>query len=82
MKKRLIYNTQYIDFYIQEHKITKKEFCERCAIKPDLLKKIYQQDNSLELDVWFIRLLFVLNISADTFLFMEDFELRKKKKST
>ena len=67
--KKLRLNTQYIDFYLQQHKITKKEFCNRCGIEISTLNSIYQQRNiSIEK---IIPITDFLKITTDTFLFLE-----------
>lgn len=71
MEKLLIYNTQYIDYYIQHHNITREEFCHRCGIDMSVLKDMYEQKNMNMGKI--TRLLNVLNISMDTFLFREKF---------
>ena len=69
MKKKLRCNTQYIDFYLHKHKITKKEFCARCGITLSSLNGVYEQRNVTADKVFYI--CEVLNISVDTFLFHE-----------
>lgn len=74
---KLCYNTQYIDFYMQENNISKEQFCEKCGISKNLLNKIYEQ-KSLRVDL-LIPVVDVLNITLDTFLFMENIKLKRKK---
>ena len=69
MEKKLRCNTQYIDFYLQKHKISKKEFCDRCGIKLSSLNGVYEQRNVTADKIFYI--CEVLNITIDTFLFLE-----------
>lgn len=73
----LFYNTQYIDHFLQNKKISQEEFCKLCNIDIDLLHRIYNQDGYIKtFDV--IPILKLLNISCDTFLFREKFYATKK----
>lgn len=74
---KLCYNTQYIDFYMQENNISKEQFCSKCGISQNLLNRIYEQ-KSLRADL-LIPVIQVLNITLDTFLFMENIKLKRKK---
>ena len=38
-------NTQYIDFYLQKHKITKEEFAKECNLTTKELQDVYNQKN-------------------------------------
>ena len=77
--EKLFYNTQYIDYYMQENNISKEEFCKLCNISEDILNNIYNH-KSMILDKWLFRLLDVLNITADTFFFKEKFYREKPNK--
>ena len=69
MKKKLKMNTQYIDFYLQENKITKEEFAKKCEISIDNLNDVYAQKN---IDIIVLsKIAKFLKITSDTFLFME-----------
>ena len=67
MKKRLRMNTQYIDFYLQKNGLRKEEFCEMCDLSLKELESIYAQKN-VEIHL-VIKVVDVLNISSDIFLF-------------
>ena len=45
MKNKLRMNTQYIDFYLQKHRITQEEFAKQCNITIKELNGIYNQKN-------------------------------------
>ena len=69
MKNKLRMNTQYIDFYLQKNNISKEEFCERCNITIKELNSVYNQKN---VDIVLaIKIVEVLHITTDTFLFLE-----------
>ena len=69
MKNKLRMNTQYIDFYLQKHQITKEEFAKRCEISKYNLSCVYNQKN---IDIiTMVKIVEVLKITADTFLFKE-----------
>lgn len=69
MKEKLRMNTQYIDFYLQKNKITKVEFAKRCDISNKDLDDVYKQKN---IDIFLmVKIVEVLKISCNTFLFME-----------
>ena len=73
----IFYNTQYIDHFLQSKKISKEEFCKKCNIDINLLHRIYNQERFIKaFDI--IPILKLLNISCDTFLFMENFSSTKK----
>lgn len=75
MKNKLRMNTQYIDFYLQKNKITKEEFAKICNISIKELQNIYNQKN---IDIFTaIKVVEILKISTDTFLFMEQFYPKK-----
>ena len=65
--KKLRYNTQYIDCYIQLSKITKKQFAKLCKIDFNVLRDIYKQKNMAAYHI--INIVKTLKISADTFIF-------------
>ena len=69
MKNKLRMNTQYIDFYLQKNQITKDEFAKRCNISNKELNDVYNQKN---IDIFIVvKVVEVLNITCNTFLFME-----------
>ena len=69
MENKLIMNTQYIDFYLQENQISKEEFAKRCEISIEDLNDVYAQKN---IDVNIMsKIIKFLKITSDTFLFME-----------
>ena len=71
MKNKLRMNTQYIDFYLQKHQITKHEFAKRCEISKYNLTSVYNQKN---IDIFImLKIVEVLKISCDTFLFKEKY---------
>lgn len=41
--------TEIIEHYITENKISKTEFCKRCRIGTQTLKKIYNNDDNFEI---------------------------------
>ena len=71
MKNKLRMNTQYIDFYLQKHQITKEEFAKQCNITIKELNDIYNQNN-IDI-VLMIKIVELLQITCDTFLFKEKF---------
>ena len=75
MKNKLRMNTQYIDFYCQTNNITKEEFAKRCGISNKELISIYNQNN-INI-VLMIKIVEVLKITTDTFLFKEKFFPKK-----
>lgn len=79
MEKKLIYNTQYIMHYLQEHNISNEEFCKRCNIGMDVLNDLYNHEVIDILD--FVNVVEVLNITADTFLLREKVYRVKSKKA-
>lgn len=78
MEKNLIYNTQYIDAYIERNNINKTEFAKRCGIVMKELDNIYNQEDIDIIVV--IKIVDVLHITTDTFLFMEKFYPKYKIK--
>lgn len=69
MEKKLVMNTQYIDYYLQEHKMSKQGFAKKCEISLKFLEDIYNQHCA---DVFqILKIIKVLNIRSDTFLFMD-----------
>ena len=69
-------NTQYIDFYLQNNQITKEEFAKRCEISKYNLNCVYNQKN---IDIiTMVKIVEVLKITADTFLFKEKFQSKTK----
>ena len=80
MKNKLRMNTQYIDFYLQKKNISKEEFCERCNITIKELNSVYNQKN-VDI-VLVVKIVEVLHISTDTFLFLEKFYLKYTLKKT
>ncbi len=69
MKNKLRMNTQYINFYLQKHQITKEEFARRCEISKCNLNSVYNQKN---IDIiTMVKIVEVLKITTDTFLFKE-----------
>ncbi len=71
MKNKLRMNTQYIDFYLQKHQISKEEFAKQCDINNKELTDIYNQKN---IDIYTaIKVVETLKITTDTFLFMEKY---------
>ncbi len=80
MKNKLRMNTQYIDFYLQKNKISKEEFCARCNITIKELNSVYNQKN---VDIVLaVKIVEVLHISTDTFLFLEKFYPKYTLKKT
>lgn len=77
MKKELICNTQYIDYYLQKHKISKYKFAKECGISIYILNKIYNQNKNVD-SIHILPIVKKLNISLNTFLFLEN----KTKQST
>ena len=69
MKNKLRMNTQYIDFYLQKNQITKAEFAKKCKISSKELNDVYNQKN-IDI-VLMVKIVEILNISCNTFLFME-----------
>lgn len=75
MKNKLRMNTQYIDFYLQKNQISKEEFAKRCGISNKELNSIYNQNN---IDVvLMIKIVELLKITTDTFLFMEKYNPKR-----
>ena len=75
MKNKLRMNTQYIDFYLQKHKISKDEFAKICNLTAKELQDVYNQKN---VDIIIaIKIVEILNITTDTFLFMEKYKSKK-----
>ena len=69
MKTKLRMNTQYIDFYLQKHQISKEEFAKQCNITIKELNDVYNQKN---IDIFLmIKVVELLQITCDTFLFKE-----------
>ena len=75
MKTKLIMNTQYIDFYLQENNISKEEFANKCGIGINDLNNIYSQKN-VNIDM-LVKVTNILKITTDTFLFMEKHQPKK-----
>ena len=69
MRKKLIMNTQYIDVFLQRNNIDKIEFAKRCSISRSELDDVYNQ-KCVDIFV-LIKIVDVLHITSDTFLFME-----------
>ena len=69
MKNKLRMNTQYIDFYLQKHQISKEEFAKRCNLSINELNSVYNQKN-IDI-VIMIKIVELLQITCDTFLFKE-----------
>ena len=61
-----LYNTFFIDVYLEKNKITKNEFCSRCGISLRTLRNIYNQKNMSSL--YLIKVVNVLKISFYMFL--------------
>ena len=75
MKNKLRMNTQYIDFYLQKHQISKEEFAKRCDITLKELNDVYSQKN---IDIFLmIKIVKLLQITSDTFLFMEKYHPKR-----
>lgn len=71
MEKFLMYNTQYIDAYMQRNNINKIEFAKRCDISLEELNDIYSQG---DIDIFVvIKIVDVLHITTDTFVFKEKY---------
>lgn len=75
MKNKLRMNTQYIDFYLQKHKITKEEFAKECNLTTKELQDVYNQKNINIFTA--IKIVEILKITTDTFLFMEKYQPKK-----
>ena len=71
MKTKLRMNTQYIDFYLQKHQISKEEFAKQCNITIKELNDVYNQKN-IDI-VLMIKIVELLQITCDTFLFKEKY---------
>jgi len=69
MNKSKILNTIYIDNYLKENRISKKEFCRRCGISYYILKRIYAQKNMSIIAP--LKVVDFLNISMDKFLYID-----------
>lgn len=69
MEKKLIMNTQYIDYHLQENNLTKKEFAKKCGISLHNLNDIYEQ-NYVDIFV-VLKVVQTLKIKSDTFLFRD-----------
>ena len=71
MEKHLMYNTQYIDVYMQRNNIDKNEFAKRCGVGMKELDRIYSHE---DVDIFtVVKIVDVLHITSDTFLFLEKF---------
>ena len=69
MEKRLIMNTQYIDFYLQQNNMSKKDFAKKCDIELKVLEDIYEQK---DVDIFkVLKIIKVLKIKSDTFFFLD-----------
>ena len=66
--RKLLMNTQFINCFLQENKISKNAFAKLCNLEYKILKDIYKQKNISAF--YIINIVKILNISADTFLFM------------
>ena len=79
MKKILMFNTQYIDAYLQRNNIDKVEFLKRCGISAEELNAIYEHKSDDLFVV--IKIVDVLHITTDTFMFREKFYPKNKIKN-
>ena len=69
MENKLFMNTQYIDFYLQGHNMTKTEFSKKCDITLKELNDVYAQK---DVNIFVIlNIVKVLRIKSDTFLFRD-----------
>lgn len=67
----LRFNTQYIDVYMQRNNIDKNEFAKRCGVAMKELDSIYSHE---DVDIFtVVKIVDVLHITSDTFLFLEKF---------
>jgi len=62
------FNTKLIDDYLEQHNITKKEFCKLCKISFLTLEKLYSNDLDL-LASEFLRVIKVLGVLPSELLF-------------
>lgn len=78
MENKLRMNTQYIDAYMQRNNMNKIEFAKLCDISLKELDCVYKQQN---VDIFLVvKIVEVLHITTDTFLFHEKFYPKYKTK--